>query len=128
MAILGAPTAAARRFAILDHSFVEVPVSIRWLDPLPVSGTAWWINVYFPGGAHQAQKLDPTDPGRSTKVLVRIDREKLAGLGLPDTSTGKVALSIGSPAPTLADPKIVTNAIEVRPEVPVRPAFPRKPR
>jgi hypothetical protein len=121
MAILGATTAPARRLAILDRTFVEVPLSIRWLDPLPVTGTAWWLNVYLPGGGHQATKLDPGEPGKSTKLVVRVDREKLAAQGLPDTSPSRVALSIGAPAPTLSDGRVVTNAVEVRPTFAPRP-------
>ncbi len=115
MAILGPPTAPARRLAILDRTFVEVPISIHWLDPLPVTGTVWWVNVYLPGGGHLAHKLDPGEPGRASKTLVLIDRSKLAALGLADDSPVQVALSIGSPAPTLAGPRVVTNAVEVRP-------------
>ena len=115
VAILGQPTAPARRLAILDRTFVEVPLSVRWLDPLPVTGTAWWVNIYLPGGGHQSQKLDSTGPGRSKKVVVRVDREKLAGLGLPDTSTFQVALSLGGPASSPTDPRVVTNPVEVRP-------------
>jgi hypothetical protein len=121
-AVLGGPTAPARRLAILDRTFVEVPISVRWLDPLPVWGTSWWVNVYLPGGVHQAQKLDSADPGKSSKVVVRIDREKLAAAGLPDTSPSQVALSIGGPAPSPADSKVVTNLAELR------PVFSPKPR
>ncbi len=121
MAILGPAPAPARRLAILDRTFVEVPVSVRWLDPLPVSGTAWWINVYFPGGVHQAQKLDPAEVGKSSKVIVRVDREKLASAGLVNTTPSQVALSIGSPATTPLEPKVVTNLGELRPTFPAKP-------
>jgi hypothetical protein len=121
MAILGSPTGPAKRLAILDRTFVEVPLSIRWLDPLPVAGTSWWVNIYLPGGAHQATKIDPAVPGRSSKIIVRVDREKLLASGLPDTSPIQVALSIGSPAPTLGVSKVVTNTVEVRPTFSVKP-------
>jgi Sulfatase-modifying factor enzyme 1 len=120
MAILGPAIAPARRVAFLDRTFVEVPVSIRWLDPLPVSGTAWWVNVYLPGGGHQSTKLEQAEAGKSSKVVVRIDREKLAAQGLPDTTPIQVALSIGTPAPALADARVVTNAVEVRPTFPAK--------
>ena len=121
MAILGAPTAQARRMAILDRTFVEIPVTVRWLDPLPVTGTSWWVNLYLPGGGHQATKIDPALPGKASKLVVRIDREKLAAQGLADTSPVRVALSIGSPAPTSSEFRVVSNAIELRPTFPPRP-------
>jgi hypothetical protein len=106
---------------VLDRTYVEVPLSIHWLDPLPVMGTAWWLNVYLPGGGHQATKLQQTEPGRSLRLIVRVDREKLAAQGLPDTTPSQVALSIGSPAPTLTDARVVTNAVEVRPTFSAKP-------
>ena len=123
-AILGpvAATTPARRLTFLDRTFVEYAVPIRWLDPLPVLGSSWWVNIYLPGGFHQAHKLDVADPGQSSKVLVRVDREKLAALGLVDTVAGQVALSIGAPAPNLTDTQVATNAVSVT------PIFPPKPR
>ena len=120
LAKLGAPTGPARRVGVLDRTFVEVPLAVRWLDPLPVQGTAWWLNIFLPGGGHQAVKLDPTEPGRVSKVLVRVDRQKLASLGLADTSPFQVALSIGGPASTPSDLRVVSNAAEVRPSFPAR--------
>ena len=118
LAILGPPAGPARRFAVLDRTFVEIPLAVRWLDPLPVHGSAWWVNIYPPGGGHLAHKLDPTEPGRVTKILVRVDRDKLASLGLADTSPIQVALSLGSPAATASESRIVSNATGVTPKFP----------
>ena len=118
LATLGPPAGPARRVGVLDRTFVEVPLSVRWLDPLPVQGTAWWINIYLPGGGHQAAKLDPTEPGRVSKVVVRVDRGKLAAYGLADTSPFQVALSLGTPASTPLDPRVVSNTTDVRPAFP----------
>jgi hypothetical protein len=118
LAILGEPTGESRRVAVLDRTFVEIPLSVRWLDPLPVQGSSWWANIYLPGGGHLAHKLDPTEPGRVTKVGIRVDRDKLAEFGLTDTSAMQVALSLGSPAPNLSEPRIVSNIIGVHPTLP----------
>ena len=118
LATLGPPAGPARRLGVLDRTFVEVPLSVRWLAPLPVQGTAWWINIYLPGGGHQAAKLDPTEPGRVSKVVVRVDRRKLAAYGLADTSPFQVALSLGTPASTPLDPRVVSNTTDVRPAFP----------
>jgi hypothetical protein len=83
-------------------------------------GSSWWINIYLPGGGHLASKLDPGEPGRASKLMVRVDRSKLAGLGLADDSPVKIALSIGSALPDPTDSRIVSNLVEVRPTFPPR--------
>jgi len=96
-------------------------LTIRWLDPLPVNGTAWWVNIYLPGGGHSSHKLDPGEPGRSSKLVVRIDRSKLAALGLADDTPVKVALSLGSASEAPLESKIVSNLADVRPSFPAKP-------
>ncbi len=120
LAILGPVAGPSRKFAVLDRSFVEIPLAVHWLDPLPVLGSSWWINIYLPGGGHLASKLDPGEPGRASKLMVRVDRSKLAGLGLADDSPVKIALSIGSALPDPTDSRIVSNLVEVRPTFPPR--------
>jgi hypothetical protein len=121
LAILGPVAGPARKFAVLDRSFVEIPLAVHWLDPLPVQGTSWWLNIYLPGGGHLASKLDPGEPGRASKLMVRIDRSKLASLGLADDTPVKVALSLGSALPDPADSRVVSNLFEVRPTFPAKP-------
>jgi Sulfatase-modifying factor enzyme 1 len=118
LAILGAPTGPSRRLGVLDRTFIEIPLSVHWLDPLPVQGSEWWVNVYLPGGGHFAHKLDSGEPGRASKTLVLIDRSKLAALGLGDNSTVQVALSLGSPAATPSENRVVSNVAAVRPTLP----------
>jgi hypothetical protein len=120
LAILGNVAGPARKFAVLDRSFIEFPLSIHWLDPLPVVGTSWWINIYLPGGGHLASKLDPGEPGRVSKLMVRIDRSKLEALGLKDETPVKIALSLGSALPNPSDSRVVSNLVEVRPTFPAR--------
>ena len=115
LATLGSPLGAIRIKASLDRTMLEVPLAVRWYDPLPMVGSEWWVNVYLPGGGHLAHRLAEGEGGRSPKVLVAIDRSKLVALGLTDTTPFTVALSLGAPAPTLADPRISTNSVEVRP-------------
>jgi hypothetical protein len=120
LAILGPVVGPSRKFAVLDRSFIEIPLAVHWLDPLPVAGTSWWINIYLPGGGHLASKLDEGEPGRASKLMVRIDRSKLASLGLADETPVKIALSLGSALPTPAESRIVSNLVEVRPTFPAR--------
>jgi hypothetical protein len=120
LAILGMTTEQSRRVGVLDRTFVEVPLSVRWLDPLPVHGSEWWVNVYLPGGGHLAHKLDTGEPGRASKTRVLIDRARLAALGLADNTTVKIALSLGSPAATPDENRVVSNVVAVRPLLPAR--------
>jgi hypothetical protein len=121
LAILGATSGATRRHAVLDRSFVEMTIPVRWLDPLPVAGTSWWLNLSTPGGSLPAQKLTQGEPGNAGQLTVQIDRGLLAAQGLADTTPIRVALSLGAPAPTQGDPSIVSNAVEIRPAAAVRP-------
>ena len=120
LVVLGPVAGASRKYAILDRSFVEIPLAVHWLDPLPVAGTSWWINIYLPGSGHLASKLDPGEPGRASKLMVTIDRSRLARLGLADDTPVKVALSIGSALADPGDSRVVSNLIEVRPTFPAR--------
>jgi len=119
LATLGGAAGPARRTASLGRTFLEFPVAVRWSDPLPVSGSDWWVNVYLPGGGHLAHKLVEVEPGRSPRVVVTIDRERLAAAGLTDEAPLAVALSLGAPASSPADPRLVSNLAQVRP--PLRP-------
>ena len=118
LAAIGSPTGPARRLAVLDRTFVEVPLAIRWLDPLPVLGSEWWANVFLPGGGHVSHKLDPGEPGRASKLKVLIDRSALRLAGLADDAPVSVALSLGAPALSPTDARIVSNAAAVRPAFP----------
>ena len=120
LVILGAPAGPSRRVGVLDRTFVEIPFAVHWLDPLPVIGSEWWVNVFLPGGGHLANKLDQAEPGRASKLFVRIDRAKLASLGLTDDTPVKVALSLGNPAATPFENRIVSNEVTVRPTLPAR--------
>jgi len=115
LADLGGQSGPARRTASLGRSFIVVPVAVRWFDPLPVAGSDWWVNVYLPGGGHVAHRLAEVDPGRSRTVMVTIDRQQLAAAGLADDAPLAIALSLGAPAPTQADPRLVSNLAPVRP-------------
>ena len=121
LAVLG-QAGPARRLAILDRTFVEVRLPVRWLDPLPVAGSSWWVNIYPSGGGHQAHKLDPVGPARNKFVIARVDRDALALAGQADGAPFRVALSLGGPAADNSAPGVVSNAVEVR------PAFVTKPR
>ncbi len=107
----------ARVDAVLDRSFVDVPVNVRWFDPLPVIGSRWWVNIYLPNGEHLFHKLTETEAGRYTRLVVSVDRTRLKVDQLSDATTFSVAVSLGEPAPTTADPHIVTNLLQVKPKI-----------
>jgi len=117
LASLGGPVAPARKVASLGKTFLEVPIAARWFDPLPVEGSDWWVNVYLPGGGHVAHRLAEGGPGRADKVLVAIDRDRMAAAGLADDAPFTVALSLGGPAPTPGDARVISNVTAVRPVV-----------
>ena len=105
----------ARVDAVLDRSFVDVPISVRWFDPLPVIGSAWWINIYLPNGEHLFHKLTETEAGRYPRAVVSVDRSRLRVDQLSDATPFSVAVSLGEPAPTTTDPHLVTNVLPVQP-------------
>ncbi len=115
LATLAASTEPGRVRAVLDRSFVDVPVAVRWFDPLPVIGSNWWVNIYLPSGEHLSHKLTEVEAGRSPKALVSVDRSRLAVNQLADSTPFSVAISLGEPAPTTADPRIVSNILLVKP-------------
>ena len=115
LASLGGPAGPAKRTASLGRTFLEVPIAVRWFDPLPVNGSDWWVNIYLPGGGHVAHKLAETEPGRVPRIVAVLDRERLAAAGVRDDAPLTVALSLGAPAPTPADPRLVTNLARVVP-------------
>lgn len=114
LALLGKVAGPVRRITPLGRWFYQVPVEVRWADPLPVSGSSWWVNVYLPGGGHTAHRLVEVQPDRSGRVIVLIDRARMAAAGLPVDTPVSVALSLGSEAPTPADPHVVSNIVIVR--------------
>jgi len=121
LATLTALNEPARVQAVLDRSFVDVPVGVRWFEPLPVIGSAWWVNIYLPGGEHLFHKLTETEGGRSPRALVSVDRSRLMVDRLADSTPFSVAISLGQPAPTQADPRIVSNVVAVQPVIRPRP-------
>ncbi len=103
--------------AVLDRSFVDVPIAVRWFDPLPVIGSHWWVNIYLPGGEHLFHKLTETEAGRYSRAIVSVDRAKLMVDHLADATPFSVAISLGEPAPLSTDPHIVTNLLLVKPTI-----------
>jgi len=117
LATLTASPEGGRVRAVLDRSFVDIPVAVRWFDPLPVVGSDWWVNIYLPSGEHLAHKLTESEAGRSPKALVSVDRSRLAANNLADSTQFSVAISLGQPAPTTSDPRIVSNILAVKPVI-----------
>lgn len=103
--------------AVLDRSFVDVPVAVRWFDPLPVIGSHWWVNIYLPTGEHLFHKLTETEAGRYSRAVVSVDRSRLKVDRLDDATPFSVGISLGEPAPTPTDPHLVTNVLPVTPVI-----------
>lgn len=114
LARLGAVAGPVRRITPLGRWFYEVPLEVRWSNPLPVSGSEWWVNVYLPSGGHMAHRLASTEPDRSRRVKVLIDRSRMSAAGLAADAPVSVGLSLGGEATNPADPRVVSNVIPVR--------------
>ncbi|WP_435015732.1 formylglycine-generating enzyme family protein [Tundrisphaera sp. TA3] len=110
LARLGPPTAPPRRVGSLGRSAVEVTLPVAWSDPLPVAGSAWWVNVYLPGGGHVAHRLGEPGPGRSNRVAVRVESGRWDGQAGPSR---QAALSLGAPASTVDNPRIVSDIVPI---------------
>lgn len=90
-----------RRIAPLGRVQDGIPIAVRWAIPLPVEGSAWYVNIYRAGG-HSAHTLIERVPGRPV-ILALVDPR--AG------GAASVALSLGAPAPTPDDPRVVSNVL-----------------
>ncbi len=110
LATLGSQVAPPRRLTPMGHWLYELRLSVRWTDPLPVRGSEWWVNVYSPHGGHHAHRLASIDPAASP-LIVRVDRDWLGGDSQGETAAVDVALSLGAPAPTPGDPRVVSNVV-----------------
>ncbi|MEO6809216.1 MAG: SUMF1/EgtB/PvdO family nonheme iron enzyme, partial [Isosphaeraceae bacterium] len=97
LAVLGPVIGSPRRITPLGKRLDEVSLAVRWANRLPVKGSEWWVNLYQPGG-YAAHRLASEKPDASGQILVVIDRSRLP-MNIPTTA----ALSLGGPAPTLAD-------------------------
>ncbi len=120
LASLAAPVGPMVRRTVLDRTFLDLPIAVRWSDPLPVAGSEWWVNLYFPGGQHLAHRMAEGGPGRANRLRVTLNRDSLAELNLGDDTPFSVALSLGTPAPNPADAHVVSNLDAVRPAAPAK--------
>jgi hypothetical protein len=106
LALLGPVAGPARPTTTLGRRLDQVPLRVRWASPLPVDGSEWYVNIYGPGGAHFAHALAERRPSPSRKLVALIDRARI-----PAGAPVSVALSLGAPAPTPQDPRIVSNVL-----------------
>jgi hypothetical protein len=107
LATLGAAVGPTRAGASVARPYFEVPVAVHWLDPLPVAGSDWWVNIDFAGGGHAAHRLIEGVPARKNQVAVRLDSAP--------TGPFSVALSLGGPATMPGQANVVSNVATVRP-------------
>lgn len=115
LAQLGGIVGPVRRSTSLGRKISRIPVEVRWANPLPVDGSEWWVNVYLPGGGHEAHRLLESQPDRSGRVTVAVDLARIAPSGLSPDTRISVALSLGAEAPSLSDPRIVSNVALLNP-------------
>lgn len=130
LATLGGVTGPAERTSPLTRWTDLVQVSAQWGDDLPVSGSEWFVNVFLPDGrvvSHRLPEVRPRADGRSTFVVPLVEARSA---GLPDGGPAPIALSLGAPAASQSDPRIVSNVQTIRwlPTNPVPTPTPAVPR
>jgi hypothetical protein len=114
LARLGGIAGTIRRLTPMGRWFYEIPLEVHWADPLAVEGSEWWVNVYLPNGGAYAHRMVESRPGRTDRVVVLIDKAKLAAAGLPADAPVSVALSLGREALNPADRQVVSNLAPIR--------------
>ncbi len=114
LARLSPSDSPAKRIMPLGHVQDVIPVKVQWANPLPVVGSLWYVNLYLPGGGHQAYPLTTSRPGAGTVFDAVLDRSEPGATSLPPGAAVSVALSLGTPAPNPTDPQIVSTVIIVR--------------
>jgi len=114
LARLGAVAGPARRVTPLGRTHYEVPVAVRWAEVLPVEGSEWWVNLYPPGGGHESHRMIEGGPDGSGRVTVVVDRARMLGAGLAVDAPASVAMSLGGPAATADDTRVVSNVAPLR--------------
>ncbi len=112
LAVLGKVVGPVRKTRPLGRQVDLLPIEVRWVDPLPVSGSDWFLNVFLEGGQQFSHRLFDGEPGHSQRVTLALDLAKLLPLPHADTSM-EVALSLGKPATRVDDPNIVSNLTRI---------------
>jgi hypothetical protein len=98
----------------LGRRIDAVPVAAHWSNPLPVSGSEWWVNVYLPGGGHTSHLLPEPRRGTARRIEILLDRAQLGAANLRSRAPLSVAVSFGAAAPSPADPRVVSNVISIQ--------------
>jgi hypothetical protein len=117
LARLGGVAGPARLVTPPGRAHYEVPVAVRWADPLPVRGSEWWVNVEFPGG-RESHRLLEGEPDASGRITAVVDRARIPGAIRGAEATMNVSLSLGGPATSADDPRVVSNVAPVQWKVP----------
>lgn len=114
LARIGGLAGPVRRITPLGRWFDEIPLEVRWANPLPVSGSEWWVNIYLPGGGHQSHRLSSTEPDASRRFTALVERARNSASGNAAEASVSVAISLGGEAAGPTDPRIVSNVVPVR--------------
>ena len=104
LALLGEPTGPAKVLTPLARRVIELPLAVRWADALPVDGSELFVNIYGADGSHSSHALLESAPGASKTLRVLID---------PPRGPVSAAISLGTPAPTMADARVVSNVVSL---------------
>ncbi|MFO0960718.1 MAG: SUMF1/EgtB/PvdO family nonheme iron enzyme [Isosphaeraceae bacterium] len=114
LATLGDVTGPAVRTSPLTRWTDLVHVGVQWADDLPVTGSEWYVNVFLPDGrvaSHKLPEIKPRIDGRSTFV---VPLGEARSAGLPDGGPAPIALSLGAPATSQSDPRVVSDVKSIR--------------
>jgi hypothetical protein len=108
LATIGGQKGEAKTTAPLGHVMTAIPFGVTWSNPLPVTGSDWWVNIYGSDGRHEAHRLARARPGKSESFEAVVDRATFP------TGTVSIALSLGDEADTPTAPSVVSNLVTVQ--------------
>lgn len=114
LATLGEVVGPAPRVAPLTRWTDLVTVSVNWAAELPVSGSEYFVNAFLPDGQVVATILPELRPGPDGRSTFPLPLHRLRAAGVAEGGPVTVALSLGAPAQSQTDPRIVSNLEWVR--------------
>ena len=100
---IGGVVGTPRVSRVLGRTLVEVSIGARWVRPLPVSGSDWWINVYGNRGGHAAYRLDGSMVGDASF------RASIPSTLIGPNRSVRLGLSLGTPSDSRAGASLVSD-------------------
>jgi len=114
LARLGAIKGSVRTVTPMGHWYYEVPLEVRWGNPLPVQGSDWWVNIFLPGGGHQSHRLISVEPDRTGIIKVMVEHASIPNVQGIVGVGARVGLSLGGQASTPSDANLVSNVVPIQ--------------